>query len=156
MKSQLLLLLTPFLATASPVVPRAEESLDKLYKGVGKIYFGTIAEKGKLQTGQNANIIQSRFGQVTPEYSMKWEAIEPKRGEFNFGDPEYLVKWAGENGKSIRGHALIWHQALPGWVDAINDRATLTSVIENHISTVVGRWKGKIRAWDVVNEVDAL
>jgi endo-1,4-beta-xylanase len=148
------LLLAPLLVAASPVAqPRDIESLDTLYKGVGKIYFGTIAEKGKLESGENAKIIQSRFGQVTPEYSMKWDQTEPNRGQFSFDTPDYLVNWAVQNGKSIRGHALLWHIALPQWVQSITDKGELKSVIENHISNVVGRWKGKIRAWDVVNEI---
>jgi endo-1,4-beta-xylanase len=149
------LLLAPLLVAAAPLEAerRDTESLDQLYKGLGKIYFGTIAEQGKLETGENANIIKSRFGQVTPEYSMKWQETEPTRNQFNFAVPNYLVDWAVSNGKSIRGHALVWHEALPEWVSKITDRAELTSVIENHIAHVVGQWKGKIRAWDVVNEI---
>jgi endo-1,4-beta-xylanase len=153
MKS-LALFLAPLLISATPLIPRqAADSLDKLYKGVGKIYFGAIAEQNKIETGKNAAILEADFGQVTPEYSMKWEATEPSRGQFAFDTPDYLVDWAVKNGKSIRGHALLWHLALPQWVQSITDSNELKSVIENHVSTVVGRWKGKIRAWDVVNEI---
>lgn len=149
------LLFAPLLVAATPlkVDRRAIESIDQLYKGLGKIYFGAIAEQGKLQTGENANIIKSSFGQLTPEYSMKWQETEPTRNRFNFALPDYFVDWAVSNGKGIRGHALIWHQALPDWVSQITDRTELIEVIENHIARVIGQWKGKIRAWDVVNEI---
>ncbi|KAF2127650.1 glycoside hydrolase family 10 protein [Dothidotthia symphoricarpi CBS 119687] len=151
----LFLLLAPLLVAASPVERRAStvESLDTLYKGIGKIYFGAVTEQARLESGENANIIQSRFGQVTPEYSMKWDQTEPTRGQFTFATSDYLVNWAVQNGKSVRGHTLVWHEALPQWVKDITDKAVMQSVIETHISTVVGRYKGQIRAWDVVNEI---
>jgi endo-1,4-beta-xylanase len=144
------LILAPLLVSATPLAPRqASESLDTLYKAVGKIYFGNIAEQDKL-SGQSGPILKNNFGQVTPEWSMKWEGTEPSRGQFSFDASDAVVNWATSNQKSIRGHALLWHIALPQWVESITNKAELTSVIENHIATVVGRWKGKIRAWDVV------
>ncbi|KAK6950579.1 Endo-1,4-beta-xylanase 2 [Daldinia eschscholtzii] len=131
----------------------SSDSIDELFKAKGKLYFGTAADSGTFSKPQNAAIIKKDFGQVTPENSMKWDAIEPTRGGFSFGGADALVNFAVQNGQSIRGHTLIWYQQLPDYVKAITDKSELTSVIENHISTIVGRYKGKIRAWDVVNEV---
>jgi endo-1,4-beta-xylanase len=144
------LLLAPLLASATPLAPRqASESLDTLYKAVGKIYFGNIAESDKI-SGPSGPILTNNFGQVTPEWSMKWEATEPVRGQFNLDPADKVVTWAKSNGKSIRGHALLWHIALPQWVESITDKQDLTDAIEKHIANVVGKWKGQIRAWDVV------
>ncbi|KAL6903245.1 glycoside hydrolase family 10 protein [Trichoderma evansii] len=132
---------------------QASVSIDQRFKNRGKIYFGTATDRGLLQRDRNAAIIQANLGQVTPENSMKWQSLEANQGQYNWGDADYLVNFAQQNGKVIRGHTLIWHSQLPNWVNNINNADTLRQVIRTHVSTVVGRYKGKIRAWDVVNEI---
>ncbi|KAI5856215.1 glycoside hydrolase family 10 protein [Durotheca rogersii] len=141
--------------SSSPGNGGSSNSIDALYRAKGKLYYGTAADSGTLSKAQNAAVINANFGQLTPENSMKWDAIQPTRGGFNFAGADALVDFAVKNGHSVRGHTLLWYQQLPSYVEAITDAAELQSVIENHISTVVGRYKGKIRAWDVVNEIFA-
>ncbi|CCO37497.1 hypothetical protein BN14_11653 [Rhizoctonia solani AG-1 IB] len=138
--------------TAAPP-PAATGGLDALIKAKGKKYFGTCADSALLNNAQNAAIIKADFGQLTPENSAKWDSIEPSQNNFNFGGFDTLVNWAVQNGKVVRGHTFVWHSQLPSWVANINNAATLTSVIQNHVSVIGKRYAGKIYAWDVVNEI---
>jgi endo-1,4-beta-xylanase len=152
MKTALVIsLLAPLAAVAAPAPELASRqsttSLDALMKSKGKLYFGTCADQGRLSSGKTADVIKADFGQVTPENSMKWDQTEATRGQFNTAQGQYLVDWATENNKTIRGHTLVWHSQLAGWVSNIRDKDTLTSVIQNHVTTLVTKWKGKIRAW---------
>lgn len=131
---------------------QAAVSVDERFKGKGKLWFGTATDRGLLQREKNSAIIQANFGQVTPENSMKWQSLESTRGQYNWGDADYLVDFATQNNKYIRGHTLVWHSQLPSWVASINNANTLREVLRTHVQTVVGRYKGKIHSWVSLQE----
>jgi len=122
--------------------------------GVGR-YFGTAVPAGKLGDSQYAGILDREFNMITPENEMKWDTTEPSRGHFNFGPADQIVSHASAHNQRMRGHTLVWHSQLPGWVSGIHDATTLRSVMDNHITTEATHYKGKIYAWDVVNEAFA-
>jgi len=132
---------------------RAASSLDAGIKAKGKDYFGSCADTGLLNNAQNAAILKKDFGSLTPENSMKWDQINPNKGQYNWGNPDNLVNFAQTNGKYVRGHTFVWHSQLAGWVNSISNRNDLTKAIQDHVTTVMTRYKGKIREWDVANEV---
>jgi endo-1,4-beta-xylanase len=118
-------------------------------------YFGTAVAAGKLGDSTYSTILDREFNMITPENEMKWDTIEPSRGSFNFGPADQIVNHALAHGQRMRGHTTVWHSQLPGWVSSISDANTLRSVMDNHITQEMTHFKGKIYAWDVVNEAFA-
>ena len=97
------------------------------------------------------------FNAVTAENMMKWEALQPRPGEFRFTQADNLVRYAQEHGMAVIGHTLIWHNQTPDWVFKDENgrevsREVLLARMEEHIKTVVGHFKGRVKGWDVVNE----
>jgi endo-1,4-beta-xylanase len=99
-----LMFLAPLAVLAAPALDsrQAGQSIDALFKAKGKEFFGTCTDQGRLTSGKNAAIIEANFGQVTPENSMKWESINPNKGQYNWGQADYLVNWATQRNKTIR------------------------------------------------------
>ena len=87
-------------------------------------------------TRQYVTTLDREFNQLTPENEMKWETTEPSRDSFNFSAADQLVSHAQAQGMAIRGHTLVWHSQLPGWVSGISSRDELLSVMRNHIVSV--------------------
>jgi endo-1,4-beta-xylanase len=102
-------------------------------------------------------IITSQFNSITPENVLKWESVHPEPNKYNFESPDRYVAFGEKHHMFIIGHTLVWHSQTPRWVfqdDKGNpvDRETLLGRMRDHIHTVVGRYKGRIKGWDVVNE----
>ncbi|GAA3889118.1 hypothetical protein GCM10023084_47130 [Streptomyces lacrimifluminis] len=118
-------------------------------------YFGAAVAAGKLGDTTYTGILDREFNSVTPENEMKWDATERTRNSFTFGSADQIVNRATTRGQRLRGHTLVWHSQLPSWVSSITDANTLRGVMNNHITTVANRYKGRIHSWDVVNEAFA-
>jgi endo-1,4-beta-xylanase len=117
-------------------------------------YFGAAVSTGHLGEAQYASTWTTEFNGVTPENEMKWDTIEPNRNQFNFSPADQITTQARGRSMTIRGHTLVWHSQLAGWVSGL-DATNLRSAMINHINGVMGHWKGQIYAWDVVNEAFA-
>lgn len=150
-----LLMALSFLAIAGCAT--AEDSLKKAFKG--KFFIGAAVNESQF-TEQNPSqvaLIKNQFNSITPENVMKWEVLQPEPDHFNFSPADRYVAFGETHGMFIIGHTLVWHSQTPRWVfedskGAPTDRATLLARMSNHIHTVVGRYKGRVKGWDVVNE----
>lgn len=98
-------------------------------------------------------VVTKEFNSITSENVLKMGKIHPELNRYDWTEGDYLVNYAQQNKKRLHGHTLIWHSSLPGWVNNFSgDSITWEVMFKNHIETVVKHYKGKIIAWDVVNE----
>jgi len=114
-------------------------------------YFGAAIAAGKLGDSTYTRILTTEFNAVTPENEMKWDATEPSRGTFNYTNGDRILNQGIAMGAKVRGHALLWHAQQPSWAQSLSG-STLRSAAINHVTQVATHYKGKIYAWDVVNE----
>jgi endo-1,4-beta-xylanase len=96
-------------------------------------------------------LVAAQFSSVTPENEMKWAVIEPSRGDFDFDPADGIVEKARDAGQKVRGHTLVWHAQLPGWVRDLGPDA-LRAAMHEHIRRVIGHYDEDVGVWDVVNE----
>ncbi|WP_447767423.1 endo-1,4-beta-xylanase [Sphingobacterium faecium] len=125
----------------------------------GKFYIGTALNLDQIWGRNDAalSVVKEQFSAIVAENCMKSMYMQPREGEFNFKDADRFVEFGEKNGMHITGHTLIWHSQTPNWffVDKNGKQVSREVLIErmrNHIHTVVGRYKGRIQGWDVVNE----
>ncbi|MFS8097505.1 endo-1,4-beta-xylanase [Lentzea alba] len=139
--------------TALLLVPVVPASAAGPLKDITTRYVGSAVAAQHLNSEADYRSVLTReFDSVTPENEMKWAVVEPNRGQFNWSGADAIVNYAQQNGKSVRGHTLVWHSQYPGWLNNLGG-GELRSVVQQHINTEMGRYRGRIRAWDVVNEM---
>ncbi|GFR38732.1 beta-xylanase [Insulibacter thermoxylanivorax] len=132
------------------------QSIPKL-REVFKNHFLIGAAVNPITLKREEELIKFHFNSLTAENEMKFERLQPEEGKFTFQHADELMDFAAANGLKVRGHTLVWHNQTPRWVfedgrGGQADRDTLFARMKAHIDTVVGRYKGLIYAWDVVNE----
>jgi endo-1,4-beta-xylanase len=119
-----------------------------------KLEIGTAVDTSALRNdARYRELVATQFSTVTPENVMKWEVVHPQRTRYDFSQADQLVAFARAHGQKVRGHTLVWHNQLPAWLTSGTwTRAQLRAILREHIFTVVGRYRGRVWAWDVVNE----
>ena len=130
-------------------------SLAKAYSDYFSI--GVSVALNTLEDSMDRSMIVKHFNSITSENYMKWEFIHPEPNVYDFEKADQFMEFGEANNLSIVGHVLVWHSQTPAWVfhdesgNAVS-REILLERMKDHINTVVGRYKGRIACWDVVNE----
>jgi endo-1,4-beta-xylanase len=154
--SSLVLVLTGCLSSIAAMAQAAATVKDAFRGG---FVVGAAMNTDQI-TGKDAQgdaIIIQQFNSISPENVMKWEVIHPRPDVYNFTLADKYVEFGLKNHMFIVGHTLCWHSQTPAWVfkDEKGNQLTREALLQrlhDHIQTVVGRYKGKIDSWDVVNE----
>ncbi|WP_410571180.1 endo-1,4-beta-xylanase [Amycolatopsis sp. cmx-4-61] len=137
--------------TAVATEALAAATLGSAAAAKGRTFAAAVANSHLGESAYTATL-DREFTGVTPENEMKWDATEPSRGSFRFTGGDAIVSHAQSHGQKVRGHTLVWHAQLPGWVSGIGSGSDLLAAMRNHINGVAGHYRGKIAYWDVVNE----
>jgi len=137
---------------------RGKIAEEKGLKDYYKKYFPIgVAVGPRSLSGDEATLILQQFNSLTPENAMKMGPIHPEENRYFWRDADSIVNFAQAHGLRVRGHNLCWHQQTPRWLfrdtaGKLVSKEVLLQRLKDHITTVVNRYKGKIYAWDVVNE----
>ena len=134
--------------------PVVEVKIDRIINDAFQNSFriGTAGDFPSRYSNDELKLAAEHFNAVTPENCMKPERIHPEEDTWRFEQSDALTQWASDNKMSVHGHTLVWHAQTGDWFFRGGEREVVTQRMKNHIDTVVGRYKGKIQSWDVVNE----
>lgn len=137
---------------AEPALTLKQAFADKFRMGVA---VGTSTLMGPED--EALALVSQQYNSITPENLLKWEAVHPELERYNFNPADRFVEFGEAHDMWLVGHTLVWHSQTPAWVftDAVGqrlDREGLLARMRDHIQAVVGRYRGRIHAWDVVNE----
>jgi len=132
-------------------------TLKEAYKG--DFLIGVAVNQKQFENADRRGnpIIQEQFDSISPENALKWDSVHPDPGVYDFTNADRYVAFGESNHMAIIGHTLVWHHQTPQWVFQDTNgnpvtRDVLLAGMRDHIQTVVGRYKGRIKGWDVVNE----
>lgn len=142
-----------FIIAAARKIP----SLKKVFKNDFYVGVAMIRPQIEGKLPKDVALIKQQFNSISPANVLKWAPVQPEPHKFNFGPADKYVQFGIKNHMFIIGHNLVWHKQVPKWVflnkeGKLVSRSVLLKRMKYHIDKVVGRYKGKINGWDVVNE----
>ncbi|MCM1355502.1 MAG: endo-1,4-beta-xylanase [Staphylococcus sp.] len=157
MKFQLLLSSVALMAAACSSAPKAEPTLKDYFADDFIIGAAINVDHVNGLDTKADSIVKRHFNSIVAENCMKSEEINPAEGVYNWEDADKFVDYGLKNNMAVIGHTLVWHSQLAPWfpLDSAGNYVTpevLKERMRNHITTMMTRYKGKVKGWDVVNE----
>jgi endo-1,4-beta-xylanase len=135
---------------------QSDEGLKDYFTLPGYFDMGVAISATFVDNPDKVKLIKRHFNSITAENDMKWSSLQPTEGNFNFTNADKIVAFAQSNDMKVRGHCLCWHNQVPSWIfkdgTATASKELVLQRLRTHITTVMTHFKGKVYAWDVVNE----
>ncbi len=126
--------------------------LRRAAREAGKLIGTAVRAEALADDPAYAEVLAREFDYVTPENATKWGVLQPVPTRYRWEDADAIVAFAEEHSQAVKGHAFVWHRQMPNWVTVSMSPEDLSAAIRSHIETTLDRYRGRIRAWDVVNE----
>jgi len=147
--------LIPFFLIATAVAQQT--TLKDAYQGCFLVGAALAPAQFTGEDLPETQLVKAQFNSISPENVLKWEVVHPQPATYDFSLADRYVEFGQQTHMFIIGHNLVWHSQVPKWVFEDNDgkpvsRKVLLRRMRDHIRKVVGRYKGRINGWDVVNE----
>lgn len=142
-------------AAAAPVAQPVEPPLRVL--AGDRLAIGSAVNVDALADPRYRAVLGREFNAVTAEQAMKWSAVEPAKGRYDRAAADRLIVFAQQHDQRVYGHALVWHKQVPGWVtdtpaETPASRPATGELLRRHVEDEVSYFRGRVWAWDVVNE----
>jgi len=144
-------------ASASAASATQGQGLKDKFRSAFLVGAAIAPKQFEEQDVANAALVKREFNTISPENVLKWVVVHPQPNQYDFAPADKYVAFGERNGMFIIGHTLVWHSQVPAWVFKDDQgqpltRDALLARMKDHINAVVGRYKGRIKGWDVVNE----
>jgi endo-1,4-beta-xylanase len=141
----------------TPAPVRPVPALKTVFRDAFRIGTALAPPQFRERDSAGAAFVKGQFNAISPENVLKWEVVHPRPDAYDFTESDAYVAFGRRNGMFVLGHTLVWHSQTPRWVfedpqGAPLQRDALLARMRAHIHKVVGRYKGRIGGWDVVNE----
>jgi endo-1,4-beta-xylanase len=118
----------------------------------GLIMGAAVVMRGLQKDPALQQLVSEQFGVLVPEGELKWRGLRPSQDRFDFAQSDALFAFAAEHHMLVRGHTLAWHNSVPDWLQNSPASLDVRKIFVEHIRTVMGRYRGRVHSWDVVNE----
>jgi endo-1,4-beta-xylanase len=142
----------PFAASARAAGAPAPSSLREIAAAHG-LRYGCAVAGYELGQRDFMRVLLGEAGALVAEYEMKRKTVEPMPGRYYFEPGDALVDFAHDHDMSFRGHPLLWHRSNPAWLEDTVRSTRKETFFTAYIAAMVGRYRGRVRSWDVVNEI---